>query len=418
MMPESPQILVLLEALGIGLLIGIERERNTTATDATATVGVRTFALASLIGALSQIAGGWPLVAVTLGAVGWLRAQSLAQLASQPGLTTSLALLLTVVLGALTVDYTFLAAATGVVVTTLLAARAVLHKFSRSVLTDVELRDGLILGVAALVILPILPDTGYGPGNSLNPQKLFILVLLVLAIGATSHICTRVFGARLGLPLSGFLSGFVSSTATVAAMARKSQDQPEAALSAAAGATLSSVSSLVQIGVILLLASPSLLVASAPMLILSAVVAGLYGCVFVFLGLRRNDEKDAVELSSRIFSIWRAVAFALTVTAVVLASTVLGEHFGEELALISIALAGAVNTGTAAIALASLVDVDQLPQKQAVLALAIALTLNTVIRIVLAVQRGGVRFSGIASFGLFLTGLAVWGGWWFLSMQA
>ena len=148
MILESSQIFVLIEALGIGLLIGIERERNTSEAGGPVPAGVRTFALASLTGALSQIAGGWPMLAVALAVIGGLRMGTHQSLPDrQAGLTTSLALLLVVVLGALSIEHTFLAAASGVLVAALLAARTVLREFSRSVLTDIEIRDGLILGV-------------------------------------------------------------------------------------------------------------------------------------------------------------------------------------------------------------------------------------------------------------------------------
>lgn len=413
MMPDPTQGLILLEAIGIGLLIGIERERNARDAGTSAAAGVRTFTLASLIGGLSQIAGGWPLLAVALGVVGGLRAIShLSQQDTRAGLTTSFALVIVVILGALSIENTVLAAAAGVVVAALLAARATLHDFSRTVLTTVELRDGLIIGVAALVIFPILPNVSYGPGGAINPQQIFLMVLFVMAISATSHVTTRVFGARLGLPLSGFLSGFVSSTATVVAMAKKAVEQPNETDSAAAGATLSSVSSLVQTGAILLLLSPKLLATAAPILIAPTVVSALYGAAFTYRGMRRSAEPLGMELPSRIISVKGAVTFALIVTAILLISALLNERFGGHAVLISAAIAGLVSTSSAAVAMASLVAVGQLAPDQAVVPLAVALSVNTGVRIILVLRRGNVRFACIAAVGMLLTGLAVWGGQW------
>ncbi|TNC60027.1 MgtC/SapB family protein [Rubellimicrobium roseum] len=412
-MQETAQVLLLLEALGLGLLIGIERERSTAEGGAPASAGVRTFALASLAGALSELVGGWPLLAVTLATVGGLRAvMHLSQQDGQAGMTTSLALLVVVVLGALSIEYTFLSAVAGVLVAALLAARTVLRDFSRSVLTGFEVRDGLILGVSALVILPILPDFGYGPGGAVNPRHVFIIVVLVMAIGVTSHICARVFGARLGLPLSGLLSGFVSSTATIVAMAKKVRDLPDEVYPAAAGATLSSVSSLVQTGVVLLLMSPPLLTAAAPVLIVSAAVAVLYGAAFMLAGARRGAESQGLELPTRIFSVRGALTFALTVSAVILVSALVNDRFGGQAVLISAALAGLVSTSSAAAALASLVAAGQLPVDDAVVPLAAAISVNTVVRIVLALRGGEARFGRIVALGLLLTGVAVWVGWW------
>lgn len=413
-MPVATQALLLLEALGIGLLIGIERERNAGEAGGPAPAGVRTFALASLTGALSQIAGGWPLLAVALAVIGGLRMVTHLSLPDrQGGLTTSVALLIVVLLGALSIQHTFLAAASGVLVAVVLAARVTLRGFSRSVLTDFEVRDGLILGVSALLILPVLPNEGFGPGKVINPHNLFVIVILVMVIGAVSHVCTRVFGARLGLPLSGFLSGFISSTATIGAMVKKVQDQPAETHAAAAGATLSSVSSLIQTGVVLLFLSPALLTLATPLLIVPALVALLYGALLMQLALRAGAEPSGLDLPSRIFSVRSAVGFALTVGVVILVSAVLNNRFGSEAVLVTAALAGIVSTSSAAAALASLVAAGQLSASEAMVPLAAALSVNAGIRSVLALRAGAARFGWIVAAGLLLTAAGTWVGWRF-----
>ena len=159
--PET--FFTLLEALGIGLLIGIERERSVHLQSEGASAGVRTFALASLIGAVAIMTGGVPLLMVAVTVVAIARVVSVTQ-QSDPriGFTTTLALISVVLLGAMATETAFLAAAISVVIASLLAARKILHDFSRSVLTSVELRDGLILGVSVLVILPVLPNIDMG----------------------------------------------------------------------------------------------------------------------------------------------------------------------------------------------------------------------------------------------------------------
>lgn len=418
MIEETTQALLLLEALGIGLLIGIERERNGGEAGGPSPAGVRTFALASLMGALSHYAGGWPLLAVALAAVGGLRAVAhLAQADRQAGMTTSLALLLVVVLGALSVEHTFLAAASGVLVAAVLAARSALRDFSRSVLTDFEMRDGLILGVSAMIILPVVPDTGFGPGGAISPRAIFFIVILIMVIGAISHTCIRVFGDRLGLPLSGFLSGFVSSTATVVEMGRKVAAQGEASgrfvQAAAAGATLSSVSSLLQTGLVLLVMSPALFAAAVPMLLVPSAVALAWSALYVQLSLRQGGERLAIDLPSRVFSVSDAIKFALTVAAVILISAVLNDRIGTEAVLVSAALAGLVSTSSAAVALAALVGAGQLPVAEALLPLAVALAVNAAVRIVLSLRSGTSGFGRIVAVGLVLTVAGVGAGWWF-----
>ncbi|MGB5473288.1 MAG: DUF4010 domain-containing protein [Gammaproteobacteria bacterium] len=410
---DTEYFLALVEALGIGLLIGVEREQQAHRSGEQASAGVRTFTLASLVGALSILAGGVPLLAVAVVIVGAVRIVSVV-VRSDPtaGLTTSLALVAVVLLGALAVETATMAAGVAVVIASLLAAREVLHSFSRTVLTAVELRDGLILGVSILVILPVLPNLDFGPGGALNPRNLFIIVVLIMLIGAAGHIATRVVGARLGLPLSGFLSGFVSSTATIAELGRRASDKPDEARSASAGATLSSVSSLIQIGIILLLLSPAMFIDGMPVLIGAGLAAGLYGAATFFLSLYGGTKPAVLELPSQVFSVNGAVKFMLIVAFVMLVSAILSDRFGSDAILPAVALAGLVSTNAAAVALASLVAAGQISPIHGTLPLAAALSANTVVRLWISVRASESSYRWAVSGGLVLQLAALWAAWW------
>ncbi len=80
------------------------------------------------------------------------------------------------------------------------------------------MRDALIFAGATLVVLPLLPNQPMGPYDALNPRSIWIVVILVMAISAAGYILIRLLGARFGLPIAGFASGFISSTATIGAM--------------------------------------------------------------------------------------------------------------------------------------------------------------------------------------------------------
>jgi uncharacterized membrane protein (DUF4010 family) len=413
-METDPEALyALIEALGIGLLIGIERERSTGSPDGDATTGVRTFALASLIGAISMITGGLSLLMVSVAVVAVTRIVSVARRADpNVGLTTSLALIAVVLLGALAVETAMLAAGIAVVIASLLAAREMLRGFSRSVLTAPELRDGLILGVSILVILPLLPNLDLGPGGALNPRSLFVIVVVIMLISAAGHIATRVIGARLGLPVSGFLSGFVSSTSTIVALGQRAAEKPEDAQSAAAGATLSSVSSLVQIGIILLALSPSMFTVGLPLLFGAGLAATLHGAAIFVLALHRKVEPAVLELPSQVFSVKGAVSFALLVAVVMLVSAFLNDFFGNAAVLVTVALAGLVSTNSATVALASLVAAGQISALDGALPLALALSANTVVRLMISWRGKNAAFRKTVSFGLLLQLAALWVAWW------
>ena len=403
----------LIEALGIGLLIGIERERSTHTPREGATTGVRTFALASIIGAISMMTGGVPLLMVAVALVAIARIAFVAQQTDPNiGLTTSLALVLVVLLGALATETAMLAAGVAVVIASLLAAREMLHGFSRSVLTAVELRNGLILGVAILVILPILPNLEIGPGGALNPRTLFIIVVVIMLISAAGHIATRVTGARLGLPVSGFLSGFVSSTSTILALGQRATEKPEDAKRAAAGATLSSVSSLVQIGIILLALSPAMFTTGFPLLFAAGLVASLHGAAIFILALRRKVEPAVLVLPSQVFSVKGALSFALVVAVVMVISATLNDVFGSTAVLATVGLAGLVSTNSATVALASLVVAGQISAVEGALPLAAALSTNTIVRLLIVWRQKNATFSSTVALGLVLQLVAIWLSWW------
>ena len=253
----DPFILNLALALGIGLLIGAERERRKGEGPSRSPAGIRTFTVASLAGAISFIVGGELVFAIAtagviiLTTVAYWRGDD-----DDPGLTTEIALIVTTLLGGLSTQKPALAAGLAVTVAGLLAARSRLHHFVRSVITEDELKDALILAGATLVVLPLAPDRPIGPYGALNLHSIWILVILVMAISAAGHVAVRMLGTRVGLPLAGLASGFVSSTATIGAMAALAAKTTDAFLQPLLqAAVLSTVATIVQMAIVLAAAS-------------------------------------------------------------------------------------------------------------------------------------------------------------------
>jgi uncharacterized membrane protein (DUF4010 family) len=168
-------------ALGIGLLAGLERERKKGTGQDRRPAGLRTFAITAMLGHVTMMLGGAPLlIGALLGlsfllAVAYWRSQQ-----EDPGLTTEVSLLLVLVLGALAVSTPTLATSLGVVLTLLLAYREDLHHFALTQLSEHEVRDGLTLATAALVILPLVPNQYMGPYNAVNPRTIWLLSVLMI----------------------------------------------------------------------------------------------------------------------------------------------------------------------------------------------------------------------------------------------
>lgn len=403
----DPVFIGLAVALGVGLLIGVERERSKGVGPSRGPAGVRTFAIVALAGALAMIVGGETLLGVvTLGVIG------LAALAywrtPDPGLTTEMALVVACLLGGLAMRAPVLAGGAGAAVAILLAARVPLHRFVRRALTRNELRDMLIFAAATLIVLPLLPNRPVGPFGVLNPQKLWIVVVLVMAISAAGHVALRSLGARLGLPVAGFVSGFISSAATIGAMGAKAVKAPGLRVAAAAGAALSTVATIVLLSLILMAISPEVLKAMALPLGLSGSVAGAYGLALTARAAKQQAEPDVNKAAA--LSLPSAVLFGLTLAGVLLAAAVAREYFGEAGVFAAAAIAGIADAHSASTSVASLAASGKLAAGDAVWPILAALSTNTVSKAVMAITMGDRGFALRVLPGLVLVVAAAWAG--------
>jgi uncharacterized membrane protein (DUF4010 family) len=395
-------------ALGIGLLIGVERERRKGQGPQRGAAGLRTFAVASLAGAVSLAVGGELLLAVTTGGVIALAALSYWRTrGDDPGITTEAALVLTTLLGGLALHQPMLAAGLGAVMAGLLYARSPLHDFVREILTQDDIRDALILAGATLVVLPMLPDRPIGPYDALNPHALWLIVILVMGVSALGYAMIRLVGARFGLPLAGLASGFISSVATIAAMGDRARKMPALLKVAAAGAVLSTVATVVQMTVVVAATSMAVLHELRLSLLYAGIAALGYGGVAALLALGSKPEET--RRPERAFSLPVALAFAGIVGAVVLAAAFLKARFGTAGIIVAAAVGGLVDTHASAVSIASLVAAGKMEAREAVLPILVAFSTNTVTKAV-AAAAGGRMYLLLVAPGLALVALAAWAG--------
>jgi uncharacterized membrane protein (DUF4010 family) len=406
----APTLLNLMVALGVGLLIGLVSERGKLALDTPSATGMRTCSIAALIGAVSMAAGGILLLAIATAGVGLLVAISYWRTLKEqgPGLTTELALIATVLIGGLAMAAPAIAGPAGVITAVLLAARAGLHRFAGSVLSDEEVRSALILAAAVVVVLPLLPNQAMGPFSALNPWKVWRLVVLVLLIGAAGHVATRLLGPRYGLPIAGLASGFVSSSATIGAMGGRAARKPAVLTAAAAGAVLSTVATVVQMAAVIGATSAPALEAMALPLVGAGIAAAGYGAVFTFVALKQPT--DPGEAPGNPFSLSGAIMFALTLSAVLLVSAALSAWFGERGAILAAALSGFVDTHASAISIASLVASGRMTPADSVIPILAGFTANSVTKLILASTSGGRAFALRVVPGVLLVAIAAWAG--------
>jgi len=393
-------------AVGIGLLVGLERERRKSGGPRRIQAGIRTFTIVSLLGAASATAGGWALPSMILALAGLLAVAYVRSPVTDAGITTGSALLLTLALGALAMRAPEAAVSIAVVATIVLAARARLHAFVRQTITDDEWRDGLVLAAAALVVLPFIPDRFIGPLQAFNPRTTWIIVVLIMGVGALGHVAQRMLGAAWGLAAAGFASGFVSSLATVGAMGTRVRQSPATLRAAVSGALMSCVATVVQLGAVVAASSLDAVRAlTAPLL-----AAGGAGIVLAFgFGVWAFRQPAQPEiLAGRAFGIGKAIALAATVTALTWLSFLLQDRFGRTGLTLGVAFAGFADAHAAAASVASLVASGRVSAQEAIVPILAAVSTNAISKAVLAFSSGGVRFATPIAGGLALQVACAW----------
>jgi uncharacterized membrane protein (DUF4010 family) len=394
----DPALRGLLTALGIGLLIGTVRER--AHVNSVAKAGIRTHALLALLGVMTWELGIAAFVA-TLFAIGALAVIGYLNTAdTDPGMTGEVAILSTFVLGGLAHDQRVLASALGVVIAILLHVKKPLQHLTRERMSEDELNDALILAAAAVVLWPLMPQQPLDPWGVLDLNMIWRLVVLVMAVGMLGHIAQRVAGIRLGMPIAGFFSGFVSSTLAVASLGSQVKEAPALTAAASAGALLANLASLILMSAVLATIAPALL-HSMIFVLLASGVALVLAALLCWLN-DKHHQTLAESVPTRAFKLTQALSVALVIAGVVMLTAWLREHFGETGALITAGLAALVELHAAAASLAQLNALGALELSAAQRGVLIVMATASIAKSVLAFFSGGLRYGLYVAGGLFV----------------
>lgn len=407
-LPLPDLMLRLALAVGIGVLIGGQRER---ASSDPSSPGVRTFTILALTGAISILFGAVALAATVLAATAVALSPSLRwrhKSEDRPGYgaTTVAAALAATLLGALSCLNPALAAAAAVVLVIALASKDRLHTFIQDTITRTELNDALKFFVVAVIVLPLLPDTTFGPFAAINPHKIGLLVTALTGIGWLGYIAVRAFGASRGLPLAGLAGGLVSSTATTAAMARRARTTAlrRPAIAAALLSKVSSLSTLlVLVGFISLPVLAKLSIPAAAMIITLLLTARVFAkAPELPADASKKDKRKAKEAEialaedpgvelGRPFALKPALILAGIITVALFVSKLVVHYLGDQIVIVVSAVTGIADTQAAAVATADVAATHGMSTTFAMLAIVTALLTNTLFKIALARVGGGPK---------------------------
>ena len=395
-------------ALAIGLLMGLERERNPAAK-----AGLRTFALTALLGVLaahlaSAFNEQW-LIVVGLLLVGlmmiaaYLRAP--AQADGDPGTTTVAALMLCYGLGVLVWQNEIqLAVMLGITATMLLYFKPELSGLSKQ-LSRRDLLSVLQFAVLALIILPLLPNQDYGPYGALNPHQIWWMVVLIAGVGLTGYAALRLVGRERGTVMLGLLGGLVSSTATTLSFSRHARANSTMMPISVIVIVLANLVVLVRMGVLAAVVAPSTLPHLLPVLFGGLVTGGL-SAAYGVRKLRPQGDPPTLEMSNPT-ELRTALGFGLMYGVVLLAAAWLSDWLGTG-GLYAVALVSGL-TDVDAITLSSLRlhNLNTLPVTVLVNVITLAVLANLAFKSALALFIGGWQMARHAVAGMGAMGLGL-----------
>ncbi len=378
-----------LTSLAIGLLIGLERERNPSAK-----AGLRTFALVAVFGTLcallaTKLGSPWLLIAGLLAVSGMIIASYLNNPSEEndPGTTTVVALLLCYGLGAMIwYGLATLAVMLAIGITALLYFKPELRGISQK-LTRRDLVAVLQFSVLTFIVLPILPDQDYGPYHAFNPHQAWLMVVLISGISLAGYAALQIVGTRYGAPLLGFLGGLVSSTATTLIYAKHGKSNPAMSYLAASVIVIASLVVVLRLMVVSAVVSYGALPGLLP------VLAGglVFGLIVALYNWRKMDKATELYMpeTSNPAELHTAIGFGLLFVVVLLGAAWMEDLAGSQ-GLYAVALVSGL-TDVDAITLSSLrlFNLGQLSEHQTVTAIAIAFLANLAFKFGMVIFIGG-----------------------------
>ncbi|MCX8043993.1 MAG: MgtC/SapB family protein [Desulfobacterota bacterium] len=414
-MEKLPELAVLFHrfaiALALGMIIGVEREREKSEAFA----GIRTFPLISMLGCaaamVNDLFAPWVFAAalIVLAAAAIAASSHGAPLRSY-GITTEVASLLCFFYGGLVWwEASALAAALAVVTVLLLTSKELLEGVTQRI-GHQDITAALQFGIITLIVLPILPDKPYGPLQVLNPHTIWLMVVLIAGINFIGYVLVKALGPQRGIGLTGLLGGIASSTALTASFSRKSRIQPERAPEFALAIVLACAVMFLRVLVEAAAVKPAL----GKILLLPIAASGctgLLGCIGVWL-VRRHaaylSESQEVKTSNP-FELWSALLFGVLFACILFIAKAAQVYFGTGGVYLSSIAAGIADVDPITLSLANLANAG-ISMQVAARGIILAAIANTVVKMAIMctgvpslLKYGFPLLSAMAAVGLLVS---------------
>ncbi|MGX5818669.1 MgtC/SapB family protein [Chitinophaga lutea] len=388
---QSDFIIRLLVTLGIGFLIGLEREHAALKEKAAGFAGIRTFVFVSLLGFIGALGGflfsPWVYIGVLTGVLAlvaisyWITAS-----AGDLGSTTEFSALIAFLLGGMALlGFIEISLMITVVVVVMLSAKLKLQTAIGKI-TSEELYDFIRFIVIALLIFPFLPDKNMGPFEVLNPREIGWVVILTSGLGFAGYVMMKLFGAGKGILLTGIIGGMVSSTAVTWLFAKKSKENEALSGSCAVAIFAASSIMILRVFVWTFIFNQHLFRTMLPVM-LCVFVAAAGVTLFYYFRNRKAGPVEAKMKPGKPLDLQGALFFGALYTAILLIVSYANAYLDERGMLISSAIAGLSDIDAITISVSKLANLT-VPVLLAAQAVLIATMSNTLVKMGIGVWAG------------------------------
>lgn len=393
-------------ALALSALVGLEREHRYQTGNITGFGGIRTFSMIGLLGALSYVIGQQVPGLFTIVTAGFFIFIVVSYFVTSKihggsGATSEFAAILVYLIGVLSaLELYFLATSVAIVVLSMLYFKDKLHSWAKS-LKSRELVSTIEFMIVTFVILPVLPNESYGPYDFFNPYIIWLMVVFISGISFLSYVTMKFLGQKRGIVLTGFLAGFISSTALAFSFSAESRKNRSIvnpfALAVIIASTAMFFRVLVEVSVLNAELVPRLVYP-----ILAMGLTGVLGALVLWLKkekVPKNLEEKMISVKSP-FSLFPAIKFALLFSGILLLSKFGNAYLGDKGVYLTSVLSGVMDVDAITVSMANSAK-NGLSHSTASIAIIIAAMTNTLAK--------GLLFSLFGNFKVALRILAVFG---------
>lgn len=373
-------------ALVLGFLIGLERENKSKLDKDPDFAGVRTFSLIGILGAsvytLAYVSV-WISATLSLGFVALIVGAYVmaARVPEDSGVTTEISSLLVFVIGMIAAmgNY-FLATSMALAVMTILHFKVYLHRWAGKLKND-DIIATLQFILIAFVVLPLLPNEAFGPYDFFNPYVAWLMVVLISGLSFMSYIAMKIFGTKKGIGITGFLAGFISSTALALSFSEESKKNKSIVNPYVIAVIIASSAMFFRVLIEVAVISPELNQELwIPMAVMGGV--GLFTALLYWKQKSKPNKKvqERLEQVKSPFSLVPALQFGVFFVGISLLAKIAGATWGNDGLYVTSVISGVLDVDAITVSIAGLYNEGLVQSDVAVRSITFATMTNTLIK--------------------------------------